>query len=175
MLDHEITLRIPGHPAPKGSLVCRRDPHHRLREDNPKTKPWRDKIADAVRRKWPTQQHAGPQQPLGVEVTFSVDRPAGHYGTGRNARTVKPSAPAFPSMLSRLACGCSGDTDKLLRLVLDAFQDTDVLPDDVQIVDVVGRKRYAVEGSIDPDVLPWPGAVIRLYPVEVALRHGGPA
>lgn len=158
MLTAELVIRIPGHPAPKGSLRCRRDPSHRLIEDNKRTKPWRDSIAAWVTRKWPTDQYADKGQPIGAEVTFTLDRPRYHYGTGRNAQTIKERYTT-----ARPVGHDTGDADKLLRLVLDALQDTDVLPDDCAVVETTARKAYT--GGAGPDVLGYPGVVIRLYPV----------
>lgn len=160
MLTSAIRVVIPGDPAPKGSLKCiggAKGKGHRLIEDNARTKPWRDKIADATRhRLQPYRAAAG--QPIGAEVTFTLNRPRSHYGTGRNAGVLKMSAPAYPVSHS------TGDVDKLLRLVLDALQDAEVLPDDCQVVDTTSRKRYIADGSYDPDVLAHPGVVIRLHP-----------
>ena len=76
-------------------------------EDNARTKPWRDKVADACRRKL-DRYKAAAGQPIGAEITFTLARPKGHYGTGRNAGVLKTSAPAFPISHS------TGDVDKLL-------------------------------------------------------------
>lgn len=165
MLTDEIRVAIPGHPAPKGSLKCiggRGGRGHVLIEDNARTKDWRTAVAFWTRRTWPTDQHADPQQPLAAEITFTLPRPAGHYGSGRNAHQLKPSAPAHPVSHS------TGDVDKLLRLVLDALQDTDVLPDDCAVIEVHTRKAYPrPPGTPDlpDDVLGYPGVVIRLYPI----------
>jgi len=35
--------------------------------------------------------------PLEVTFDFYIVRPAGHYGTGRNAALLRPSAPAYPA------------------------------------------------------------------------------
>lgn len=159
MLTAEHVLTIPGRGAPKGSLVCRRDPRHTLREDNKRTKPYRDKIAGWA-RKLVTEQ-ASPRQPVGVEITWTFDRPAAHYGTGRNRQTLRHAAPPHPSTRT------VGDTDKLLRAVLDALQDAGVIRDDAQVVELTGRKAYAAaEQWPGSDVLTYAGTVVRLYPIE---------
>lgn len=159
MLTKELVITIPGHPKPKGSLICCRDKRHSLREDNKGTKPWREAIALWVRRRWPTSQHADTAQPIGAEVTFTIERPKGHYGTGRNAGVLKEQ---FED--ARPVGRNTGDVDKLLRLVLDALQDTDVLPDDSAVCEVASRKEYVRHEARD-DVLTYPGVVIRLYPL----------
>lgn len=73
------------------------------------------------------------RNPVTVIVDFYVPRNVGHYGTGRNARELKPSAPAVPAVRP--------DVDKWLRRVLDALSGV-VYADDGQVVEVVARKRY---------------------------------
>lgn len=161
MLTTGVRIVIPGDPAPKGSLKCIGGPKgkgHRLIEDNTRTKPWRDKVADVCRRRL-EKYRAAAGQPVGAEITFTLARPASHMGAGRNAGVVKTSAPAYPVSHS------TGDVDKLLRLILDALQDADVLPDDCAVVETTSRKRYPEDESLDPDVLAHPGVVVRLYPI----------
>lgn len=165
MLTHEIRAVIPGHPLTKGSMKCigrRGRVAHVLIEsdDNGAKARWREFIARETRRAWPTDRQAVKGQPVGAEITFTLARPKSHYGTGRNAGTVKPA------YVDALPVGHdTGDVDKLLRLILDALQDSGVLPDDCAVVDTVARKRY-VDAAPDPDVLGHPGVVIRLYPIE---------
>jgi Holliday junction resolvase RusA-like endonuclease len=161
----ETRVVIPGHPAPKGSLKCiggRGGKGHVLIEDNARTKPWRKTLATwAGRRLQPVQ----PQEPIGVEITFTLERPKSHYGTGRNAGVLRPGAPAFP------VSHATGDVDKLLRLALDALQDAKVLPDDCQVIETTARKVYVSPAPIDDpwsvayDALGHPGVVLRLYPI----------
>lgn len=159
MLTTGVRIVIPGDPAGKGSMKCvGQKGRHQLVEDNARTKPWREKVADACRRKLAAYT-AGKGQPVGADITFTLNRPKGHYGTGRNAGVLKTSAPAFPVSHS------TGDTDKLVRLILDALQDADVLPDDCAVVDANARKRYITDDALDPDVLAHPGVVVRLYPI----------
>lgn len=142
-LRDEVVITLAGNPAPKGSMKCvGRRGRHQLVEDNPKSKGWRKRIADLVRAR--VKSTAERHQPLGVEVTLTVDRPK----SVRTAYAVTRS---------------SYDVDKLARLVLDALQDTDLLPDDAQVVELVARKTYP-NGPI-PDALPYPGARIRVYPI----------
>lgn len=158
VLTQELVISIPGHPAGKGSLKCvGRNGRHQLVEDSSRTKPWRDVVALWVRKSW--HQSADKGQPVGIEVTFSLPRPKGHYGTGSNAGNVKASAPDHATSHS------TGDVDKLARLVLDAIQDTPVLPDDSAVVELVARKAYLEDTAPVDDVLHYPGVVIRLYPV----------
>ena len=163
MIEHEIVLTVPGHPAPKGSLKCiggRGGKGHVLIEDNKRTKGWRTDLATWARK---AQQRGEKGQPIIVEVTSTLARPKSHYGTGKNAGTVKPAfVDAFPVGHQ------TGDVDKLARLVLDALQDAGLIPDDCAVVEVVSRKAWTEdEGTVPlvPDALPFPGARLRLMPV----------
>lgn len=160
MIRSEIVLTIPGHPAPKGSLKCvgaRGKVRHQLIEDNSKTAPWRAKIVKACEQ---VTQHADARQPVDIELTFTIERPSSHYGTGRNAQRLRDNAPRHPSTHG------TGDIDKLARLAIDALQDAGVLPNDAQVVDLTCRKRFIHTGC-DPsleDALPYPGVRIRINP-----------
>lgn len=161
VIESEIVVTVPGNPAPKGSLKCiggRGGKGHVLIEDNKRTKPWREKLAWCVKRATRT---ADAGQPVGVEITSTIERPKAHYGTGRNADTLKGTAPAYPVGHN------TGDVDKLARLVLDALQDAKVLPDDCQVIEVVSRKGYPQPDLIGrvPDALPYPGVLLRIYPL----------
>lgn len=162
MLKNEVALTVPGTPAPKGSMKCigaRGKVKHQLIEDNEKTVPWRVHVAKCARLK--LHRHtADPRQAVGVEVTITLNRPSSHMGQGRNKHRVKPSAPAYPTSHSH------GDADKFLRLILDALQDATVLVDDAQVIETSCRKAYVdLAETPGSDVLPYPGAVIRLYPI----------
>ena len=69
-----------------------------------------------------------------VRMVFVLPRPKGHYGTGKNARRLKPSAPPAP-------IGKRDDIDKLARCVLDALTGV-VYHDDGQVAALGVRKRY---------------------------------
>lgn len=157
MIDREIRLTIAGHPKPKGSLKCigaRGRRGHVLIEDNKGTKPWRTEITRLARQ---ATQSADVRQPIGVEMTATLARPKSHYGTGRNATTLKDNAPEHPVGHN------TGDTDKLVRLFLDALQDAKVLPDDCIVVELTARKAYA--GTAVPMALEYPGIRARIYPL----------
>ena len=74
------------------------------------------------------------REAVAVDLRFGLPRPKSHFGTGRNAGRLKPSAPAYP--------GTKPDVDKLSRAVLDAL--TGVLwADDSQVVILSAVKVYA--------------------------------
>lgn len=77
---------------------------------------------------------APTREAVAVALRFGLPRPKGHWGTGRNADRLKPSAPAWPAT--------KPDVDKLERAVLDAL--TGVLwADDSQVVMLSADKVYA--------------------------------
>ncbi|MDV7391094.1 RusA family crossover junction endodeoxyribonuclease, partial [Arthrospira platensis SPKY1] len=73
--------------------------------------------------------------PVRVDVWFIFDRPKSHFGTGRNADVLKPSAP------KRMTT--PPDVDKLARTVLDALTVAGVLADDKLVCELRSLKRYA--------------------------------
>jgi crossover junction endodeoxyribonuclease RusA len=72
-------------------------------------------------------------------VTFSLARPAGHYGTGRNAGIVRAGAPEFPATRP--------DLDKLARSTLDGLKSAGLYGDDGQVVILNVNKRYCLNGE----------------------------
>jgi Holliday junction resolvase RusA-like endonuclease len=156
MLTTEHVLVVAGEPIPKGSLKCvgqRGSKRHALVEDNPRTEPWRSRVAEAARQ---LQERADEGEPIGVEITSTLPRPARHFTTPPRLRA---TAPAFPTLRR------TGDVDKLARLVLDALQDAAVVLDDAQVTEVISRKGYPA--SHTPDALPEMGVMIRIYPLRL--------
>jgi crossover junction endodeoxyribonuclease RusA len=92
---------------------------------------------------------------IALEVTFVIGRPAGHYGTGRNAGRLRPSAPEHPTT--------QPDLDKLVRAVKDALTSASVWRDDSQVVETLSRKVYP-----SPNYLPHPGAIIHVALLSAA-------
>lgn len=129
-----VHFRTLGTPAPQGSKRVMRG---RLIDANAATlRPYRAALAadamDALEAR--CGDEATPTR-MAVVVTavFVLARPAGHWGSGRNAARLRPSAPAWP--------GVKPDVDKMARAVLDAL--TGVLwVDDAQVVDLHATKVY---------------------------------
>lgn len=123
-----------GRPQPAGSKRAFKHAHTSrviVVDDNPKSKTWKQEIAGAAHNA--LAGRALFDGPLVLEVTFVLKRPKGHYGTGRNASAVKPSAPAYPVT--------KPDTTKLIRCLEDAL--TGVLwRDDAQVVTQYAWKQY---------------------------------
>lgn len=142
-----ISFTVYGKPEPQGSVKAfvptykNGEPMRRaggsiivnLTSTNPRVKAWRKEAQREAMLEVIGQGVGQTSEPVRVEATFYLQRPKHHCGTGRNANTVKASAPAYP--LGR------PDVDKLARALLDALTGT-VLADDSQVVEVQARKVY---------------------------------
>lgn len=157
-------LHVVVYGQPHGQGSKKMVPGGRFVNDNDKRlRPWRTAIHHAAL----DALGDGPRPlfardvPLEVAITFTFERAGGHFGTGRNANVLKPSAPAHFMK--------TPDVDKAIRAVLDALTTAGVWHDDRQVVTVTGRKVYATptpSPSWDHDVLAVPGAVIAVYEIE---------
>jgi len=128
-----VEFTVVGVPQPQGSktTVTRKGRRPVVREDNPLTGPWRSTVGARAQAAMNGRQlRAGP---LRLRAVFVFPRPAGHFGTGRNAGKLKPSAPLY--------CRTRPDVDKLLRAVGDALTGI-VFRDDAQLVIVEAEKHY---------------------------------
>jgi Holliday junction resolvase RusA-like endonuclease len=135
----EFTFTVIGKPQPAGSkkgFVNPKSGRVIITDDAKKSRPWKQQVAGEARARMGGVPFAGP---VDLTVTFFVRRPKGHYGTGRNANVLKPSAPAFPTTRP--------DTTKLVRAVEDAMSDAAVWGDDAQVVDQHAFKRYCEAGE----------------------------
>jgi Holliday junction resolvase RusA-like endonuclease len=162
----------------KVAMVESGDDHHKER-----LKSWRqDVVANAAEAMAGREAMAGA---VAIRATFTLKRPRGHYGTGRNAQMLKPSAPAFPA---------GKDWDKLARAVGDALKAAGVYGDDSQVTDAHVAKRYqlpamSMEGTaglaqvgdptllcgvVEADVLRVPGVVIRVWQMVPAAERFAP-
>lgn len=144
-LAQPVRFIVPGAPVPQGS---KRVVRGRLIDVNKGLKPYRAEVAAAAAEAigLPTHSpealaaamadHHPTRQAVAVAMRFGLVRPRGHYGTGRNAERLKPSAPAWPAT--------KPDVDKLERAVLDAL--TGVLwADDAQVVVLSADKVYSAQ------------------------------
>lgn len=138
-----ITFTIPGIPQQQGSKQFRNGHGY---EANKKLGPWRkDALACAADAKG---NNEGPlfAGPVEVSLVCYFPRPASHYGTGRNAGVLKPSAPHWHAS--------APDLDKLQRALGDVLTQSQVVLDDRLIVAWVAHKRYG-----DPRMLVTVGPV----------------
>lgn len=130
-----VTFRVHGIPIQQGSKNAypskgRRkvnvveSKHHELQA-------WRRIIAAA----WSKAGRVHVAGPVAVTLRFFMPRPKSHFGTGRNAGKVKPSAPYYAAV--------KPDIDKLERGVLDALTIAGAIEDDARVVSLDSQKPYA--------------------------------
>jgi len=168
-MDERMEFFVPGVPKTAGSKVSgvahRRDPETGLqvpvRHPDGRLKTftkddtgdagiaWRADIRAAARE---AMTGAPMEGALGVTITFVMPRNKGHFGSGRNAAVLKPTAPRWHTVRP--------DIDKLSRAVLDALKGIAWL-DDSQVVQKHVTKRYA-------DAHEPPGAQVWIEPPEEA-------
>jgi crossover junction endodeoxyribonuclease RusA len=132
-----LTFSIIGTPAPQGSKT--RNRYGAVYESSPKVKPWRQDVQAAAVQAI-CDADSDPRFPTGpviVGIRFRLPRPKGHYGTGRNAGQLRPSAPKVPDV--------KPDLDKLVRSTLDGMGEAGVWRDDCQVVGLWVVKEYATD------------------------------
>ena len=137
-----FTIDVTGIPVAQGSLVS--NGHGRgLRHSNEiKLKPWRYQVVSAISSAKPKDWN--PALPLSITATFRLPRPQNHFGTGRNANTIRDSAPIHHIV--------KPDLDKMARAIGDAIEAAALVRGDQQITSWNIAKRYCV-GSETPGVL----------------------
>jgi Holliday junction resolvase RusA-like endonuclease len=147
----EIAFAVLGVPGPQGSKTAFVNKHTgraQMVESSAKVKPWREAVM------WAALGAAGDtweplDGPLYADMLFAFARPASHFGTGRNAGTLKASAPRYPAVYP--------DLSKIIRSTEDALTAAGIWRDDSRLVHVDAAKVYT--GGV------WnrkPGAYIRI-------------
>lgn len=120
-----------------------------LRDSNGKRlHPWREHVARETQANRGTTTFTGPVR---VDLIFFMPRPGYHFGTGRNAATLKPGAPFFHTV--------KPDVDKLERAILDALKMGGAYTDDALVCMVTKSKVYAHPSAT-------PGVQIQIRSVE---------
>jgi len=149
-----IIIRVNGKPAPQGSK--RRFPNGGMVESSKAVGPWREAVRAETQRVTFTRPEGQPDRryrtadgAVRVSVLFLLERPRGHYGTGKNAGSLRISAPARPATVP--------DIDKLARAVLDGIVAGGAIADDGLISDLHVSKDYCRPGEL-------PGCEIRIEP-----------
>jgi Holliday junction resolvase RusA-like endonuclease len=158
-----IDIVVFGKGKPAGALAIgrRKDGGAFLRHrDGGDLADWKNAIKDKAGDAMRTGPYDGP---VAIDGHFYFARPKGHYGTGRNATQLKPSAPPYPTTRA------NGDSDKLARAVLDAVTGV-VIRDDSQVVDLRIRKRYADGSAVRLQLKVW-----ALDDLDVLFAQGGGA
>lgn len=128
----------PGKPETQGSkkqMLSRSTGRIITMDDSETLHSWRGLVAYECQR---AMRAAGMSMaekgtPIRVNATFTLLRPAGHFGTGRNAKNLKPSAPKYPTG--------APDKDKLTRAIGDAMRGV-AYHDDSQVVQGSTAKQY---------------------------------
>ena len=136
---NDIFIPVIGIPAPQGSK--RHVGHGIMIENSKRVKPWRQDVKEAALNHY---QGEVIDQAVEIEIIFIFVRPKSHFGTGKNSRKLKPSAPVFVTSKG------IGDIDKLQRSTYDALSESsggNVLKDDSLIVQNRNSKRYCVAGE----------------------------
>lgn len=168
MIATPAAFLVHGDPIQQGSMKCvgrhAKGSGANVQPDNRSAlTPWRGLVA-AGAAQW-VDDRADEHQPIGLQITYSLARPACHYGTGRNEGQIKVGhLHDLPTKFG------TRDIDKLERAILDSLQASGVLVNDAQVVEVSHKKRFIhnapAMGPDHRDVLPMPGVVVRLYPID---------
>jgi Holliday junction resolvase RusA-like endonuclease len=140
-----IEFTIPGRPQHQGSRT--RGRYGGSFDDNDDLAPWRkDAIACALEARPPDLAGSVFLGPVEVRARFVFPRRKGDYGTGRNARALKASAPHW--VITK------PDTDHCQRALGDVLTFAGIVRDDNQIVRWLAEKIYGdlpcVEARVSP-------------------------
>ena len=110
MENPDYILTVLGLPTAQGRPRARNAGKFVQIYDDPKSRKAKDSLAAVV------QDHAPMELidcPLQVDLYFYMPRPAGHYGTGKNAGKLKSTSPTNHTKRP--------DIDNLRKLVMDAL------------------------------------------------------
>jgi Holliday junction resolvase RusA-like endonuclease len=145
-LDAPVSFVVYGQPQQAGSK--RHVGRGRIIDDNPRAAEWKRDIAQVA------GQSADDlfEGAVRLSARFFLPRPGGHFGTGRNAGHLRPSAPTWPATRP--------DVDKLARAVLDGVVGI-LLRDDAQVVQLEASKHYGEPVRLEVEVGP-------AFPFELA-------
>ncbi len=102
---------------------------------------WKGAVALAARPFLPKVPLDGP---LRVSLAFYMPRPKSHFGTGKNADNLKPSAPIWHTTGGGKN---GGDRDNLDKAVLDCLTQIGFWRDDGLVCSGELEKRYAGHGE----------------------------
>ena len=139
-----IELWIPGDPVPQPRQKFDRRSGRTYIDSDHKIHSWKERLFLFAKGKL-EKPYEGP---VNLTADFFVRRPKSHYGTGRNAKKLKPSAPLYP------ANARSGDVDNLVKAVADALTEAGIWRDDGQVCHAVIGKHYSDE----------PGVLVKVRP-----------
>jgi Holliday junction resolvase RusA-like endonuclease len=137
-----VAFTVFGDARPAGSkTIARAGDKTWIRESRKGSGPWRKAVAQVAGE---AMDGSGLLEgPLFASFTFYRVRPLGHFGTGRNAGTVKVSAPFSPTT--------KPDLLKTARAIEDALTGV-VYRDDAQIVVERLEKRYGEPARVEVSI-----------------------
>lgn len=146
-----LVINVDGTPVQQGSKKGFYNPRIgrvQMTDDNKaRLQPWRATVTAAARNTIADipgyERITGPVE---VRICFYFLRPKSHYGTGKNANVLKPTAPTFVAV--------KPDLDKLERSILDALTDAGVWQDDSRVVRMATEKRYSTRAGAQIAVTP---------------------
>ena len=92
---------------------------------------WKSLIAEMIRSQIPAEPFAGA---VSVSASFYFERPKSHFGTGKNAATLKESAAADHLK--------TPDPDNLIKAVMDCMTRLRVYQDDGQVTQLYVEKLW---------------------------------
>lgn len=141
-----ITIDVLGTPAPKGSsraFINKKTGRAFVAPGGAKSTEikisnWNSAVREAAQRIVGAREApVFVETAIAVQIVFRMARPSSHYGKGKNAGKLMPSAPLYPIV--------KPDGDKLLRTTLDALKGS-VYDDDSRIAKWDIDKVYAAPG-----------------------------
>jgi len=140
-----VAFNVIGHPQPAGSKKAfpNKGGGVSVVDANPKVKSWQAEVSVAAIQAMIDAELEMFEGPCGLAMVFTLARPKGHFGTGRNAGVLKGSAPPHPIV--------KPDTTKLVRGVEDAMT-TIIWRDDCQVVEQFARKDYGTPEGVQVTV-----------------------
>lgn len=129
---------VAGTPIPQGSKRAWYNPAIKqvtmLEDAGSRHTSWRWELSSYARQAMSDAGWITPfEGPILCSLNFLMHRNIGHYGTGRNSKAVKRTAPSHPIV--------APDVDKLARAVLDSLTSI-VWVDDAQVVRLTATKNY---------------------------------
>jgi Holliday junction resolvase RusA-like endonuclease len=147
-----VEFFVPGKPATAGSkrgFVNKKTGRVIMVPDNERSVPWTTNVqGHALQAMHGKCVASGP---VLLVISFVLDRPKGHYRTGKHAGELRPDAPAFSTS--------KPDCTKMLRCIEDALTGI-VWKDDAQVALQITSKPYANPGET-------PGAQVRVYGIVI--------
>lgn len=136
----KIAFFVPGIPRTKGSQKWVKSKHtgKSVPTTNENLDIWVGKVSMFAQEAMKGHERLDDQA-VEIDLYFLFERPKGHYGTGRNAGKLKPSAP--------LRHFQKPDPDKLERAIFDAMSGI-VYKDDRQIDDHHTKKGWGRQAGV---------------------------